>query len=89
MRRAAPIANVVRWLFQLSRLSCLMSLAAASLPVREASAQVPTTQVSPEQHPPGHEEPSQTQFPFWHRAPSAQAGPLPQRHTPAVEHRSD
>jgi hypothetical protein len=51
-------------------------------PVPHAAGSVPTTQLEPEQQPPAHEAPSQTQVPSLQRAPSVHIGPVPQRHTP-------
>ena len=55
----------------------------------QAAALSPVWQVPDEQHPVGHATPSQTQAPFRHRWPIAQAAPAPQLQTPAEEQLSD
>jgi hypothetical protein len=42
-------------------------------------------QALPEQQPPAHDPPSQTQTPFMQRCPAAQGGPPPQRQSPVSE----
>jgi len=51
-------------------------------PLPHIAAVVPGRQEMPEQHPDGHDVPSQTHTPAWQRAPSAHGGPFPQAQAP-------